>query len=82
MSNPIEEALAAVAELVDIEVQNEGTIVLLRPKSELGEWWIRANIGKDNGFQPYYPTIVCEPRYVADIVGGAVDEGLIVSEDY
>ena len=54
----------------DIVVENHGSIFLLRPISHSGREWIEQNIGKQNGFQPYWPTVVVEPRYIADIVKG------------
>lgn len=62
----------------DLIVQNHGSLVLLIPRTEAGRNWVDENIGPDNGFQPYYPEVISEPRYVPAIIGGAGDDGLIV----
>lgn len=63
---------------VDISVENHGSIFLLRPLSDSARVWVDDHIGEDNGYQPYYPTVVVEHRYVADIVRGALADGLVV----
>ena len=42
----------------DIVVESHGSIFLLRPISDSGRMWIEENIGQQNGFQPYWPTVV------------------------
>jgi hypothetical protein len=54
------------------------TIYLLQPNTQAGRDWIDQNIGPDNGYQPWYPTVVCEHRYLADIVAGMREAGLEV----
>jgi hypothetical protein len=63
----------------DIVVENHGSIFLLRPISHSGRAWIEQNIGEQDGFQPYWPTVVVEPRYVADILKGVQADDLGVS---
>ena len=63
---------------VDVFVENHGTILLIRPVSDVAREWIDEHIGSQNGFQPYYPTVVCEPRYVFDVVAGMQASGLMV----
>ena len=61
----------------DILVENHGSIFLLRPVSSAGQSWLRENvIGEET--QIFGNAIVCEPRFVADIVFGARGEGLVV----
>jgi hypothetical protein len=55
-----------------------GSIFLLIPHSESARAWIEQNIGRDNGFQPWWPTVVIEHRYITDIVAGIRAEGLVV----
>ena len=54
------------------------TIYLLEPETQAGRDWIDENIGPDNGYQPWYPTVVCELRYLAEIVAGMREAGLEV----
>jgi hypothetical protein len=62
----------------DFSVENHGSIFLLRPLTDSAKSWVEEHIGEDNGFQPYWPTVVVEPRYVADIVEGMQNDGLAV----
>ncbi len=62
----------------DFELQNHGSIFLLIPQTLSARVWIDDHIGKDNGYQPHYPTVVVEHRYIADIVAGIQDDGLAV----
>jgi len=62
----------------DISVENHGSIVLVIPQTDAAREWIEANVSRDDGFHPSWPTLVVEPRYVADIVNGVVDAGLRV----
>ncbi len=62
----------------DFEVQNHGSIFLLRPLTPTATSWVDEHIGSDNGYQPYYPTVVVEHRYIADIVAGIQSDGLAV----
>ncbi|MGH2506550.1 MAG: hypothetical protein ACRDHZ_03905 [Ktedonobacteraceae bacterium] len=54
----------------DFTVQNEGSIVLLHPHTDAARSWVDENIGEDNGYQPMWPTVVVEHRFIADIVNG------------
>ena len=62
----------------DFLVENQGSIFLLIPQTDSARIWIDDHIGRDNGYQPYYPTVVVEHRYIADIVAGIQDDGLAV----
>ncbi len=63
---------------VDFTVNNHGSIVLVVPNTQAGIDWANENIGKDNGYQPYWPTMVFEPRYVDQVLDGIRAEGLTV----
>ncbi len=68
----------------DIKVENHGTIVLLWPQSERGEQWLREHTNPNATW--WGPgrggltrgALVVEHRYVADIVNGAISDGLAV----
>ena len=66
----------------DIEVQDHGSIVLLVPLSPLGEAWLATNIDPNSSYQPNWPTVLCEPRYVWDIVDGMEADGLVIKEEH
>jgi len=59
----------------DLFVENHGSIVLMRPQTEAGRAWIQEAISRE-GYQPYWPTVLAEPRYVGDILEGAIGSGL------
>jgi hypothetical protein len=63
--------------LPDISVENHGSIFLLRPTSSVGQAWLQENvIGEET--QIFGDAVVCEPRYVMDIVLGARGDGVVV----
>jgi hypothetical protein len=61
----------------DILVENHGSIFLLRPATPAGQSWLQENVIGE-GTQLFGNAVVCEPRYVADIVFGARGEGLVI----
>ena len=62
----------------DFSLENHGSIFLLIPQTDSARVWIDDHIGRDNGFQPYFPKIVIEHRYVSAIVEGIQNDGLAV----
>jgi hypothetical protein len=69
---------AVAADTPDIRVENHGSVVLLRTATPAGREWLEANCDQ-SGYQPFGGgTLLCEPRYVADIVAGACEAGLEV----
>jgi hypothetical protein len=64
----------------DIVIENHGSIFLLRPISKSGREWLDQNIGDQNGFQPYWPTVAVESNYIADIMNGIQADDLEVSQ--
>lgn len=62
----------------DFLIENHGSIVLLRPLTDAARNWVDEFIGADNGFQPDFPTVVIVPRYLADILAGVHESGLMI----
>jgi hypothetical protein len=62
----------------DFLLEDHGSLVLLRPLTACAREWVEKNIGRDNGFQPYWPTVVIEPRYVQAILDGIVEAEMTV----
>ena len=60
----------------DFRVENHGSIFLLRPHTDAAKSWVEEHIGQDNGYQPQYPTILIDARYVEPILHGIVADGL------
>jgi hypothetical protein len=61
----------------DFTVQYHGNLVLLVPNTKLGINWANKNIGADNGYQPYWPTVILEHRYVENVLAGIQRLGLV-----
>lgn len=64
--------------MTDFNIINGGSIVMFVPISEAACTWVDEHIGRDNGYQPYYPTFIAEPGYVDDIVTGIRRDGLLI----
>jgi len=63
----------------DFSFRDEGSLVLLTPLSPLAHEFVEERIGSENGFQPYWPTVVIERRYAQDILEGVIAEGMVVA---
>jgi hypothetical protein len=63
----------------DFTVRDEGSLVLLTPLSSFAHEFVEERIGSDNGFQPYWPTVVIEKRYAQDILEGVIAEGMVIA---
>jgi hypothetical protein len=60
----------------DFCIHNHGSIFLHAPQSTSARLWLAENVGRDNGYQPYWPTVVIEHRYIQTIVEGIQNDGL------
>lgn len=63
---------------MDVMVQNEGSILILHPRSDRGRQWVEEHIGPNNGYQPQWPDVLVEARYVDAIIEGMRADGLEV----
>jgi hypothetical protein len=61
---------------VDLIVCGHGSLYLLRATSRRGQRWLDSHISEDH--QEWAGAIVVEHRFIRDIVGGAVADGLRV----
>jgi hypothetical protein len=63
----------------DLRLERHGSSVcLIVPLTEPGLRWVERCIGADNGFQPFYPTVVIEPRYLDEVITGMRRRGLVM----
>lgn len=60
----------------DITVVDHGSIVIFLPTSDAGREWVAENIASDA--MRWAGGVVVEHRYIADIVDGAINDGLEV----
>jgi len=63
----------------DIQVINHGSIFGLAPLTEAGEVWLTENLPDDT--QCLGKVRFCEHRYVAPIVEGMQNDGLVVEQN-
>jgi hypothetical protein len=62
---------------MDIRVENHGTLFLLHAESITGLEWLESSVDMDARWWTARALVV-EPRYVRDIVAGAIADGLEV----
>lgn len=59
----------------DFLIENHGSLFFLRPLSQSAREWIEENISQTDSFQPYWPTVVIEHRFIEHIIHGLIEEG-------
>ncbi len=62
--------------MADVNIENHGSLVLIRPLTEAASDWLDENISEDA--QHFGGAVVVEPRYVEAIVEGMRNDGLEV----
>jgi len=62
----------------DFRLQSEGSLVLLHPLTPAAVAWVNNHIGEHNGYQPQWPSVLVEPRYLGPILEGLAADGLSV----
>jgi hypothetical protein len=76
--NQMENQTGTPVSQVDFLLEDHGSIFLLSPQTDSACTWIDKHISRE-GFQPYWPVVVIEHRYISDIVEGIQNDGLVVS---
>lgn len=61
----------------DFLLEDHGSIILLRPVTTGAREWVDTYIGEDNGYQPLWPSVTIEGRYLRPILEGIQECGLI-----
>jgi hypothetical protein len=61
----------------DFTVQHHGSIITLTPLTKAAIEYVNREIGKDNGYQPYWPVVVFEPRYISHFIHDIRQAGLL-----
>jgi len=64
---------------VDLAFENHFSLYLIRPLSVAGKIWLDENVG-DSETLTFGGAVVCEGRFVEDILRGAVEAGLVVRQ--
>jgi hypothetical protein len=60
----------------DVEVSGHGSIFLVEPKTDAGREWIREHVSGEALW--FGRALAVEHRYVANLVDGMINDGLIV----
>ena len=61
---------------IDFEISGGGTLYLFRPITRAAHAWVAEHLPEDA--MRWCGAIVVEHRYIGDIVGGAIGDGLVV----
>lgn len=69
---------ATAPESPDFAVENHLSLVLVRPLTPEANAWLDENVANPDT-QWFGGALVCEPRYVSDLVAGIEGDGLTVS---
>jgi hypothetical protein len=75
-SSPTRKKKTAIPK-ANFRIEFHTSICLIVPLCASAREWLDEHIGKDNGFQPYYPTVIVEPRYLREIIAGIRRDGLV-----
>ncbi len=66
----------------DFRLDGEGpltSVFRLVPLTDNARGWIADNVSRTEGFQPDWPTLYVESRYLDDLIEGMEDAGLTVA---
>jgi hypothetical protein len=61
----------------NFRIEFHSSICLIVPLCASARDWLDEHIGKSNGYQPYWPTAIVEPRYLNEIITGIRRDGLV-----
>ena len=61
----------------DVTIINHGSILCLKPNTEAARDWFAEHL-RHTETQRWGDSVVCEPRYVENIVDGMTNDGLTV----
>ena len=75
-SSPTQKKRTAIPK-ANFRIEFHSSICLIVPLCDSAREWLDKHIGKDNGYQPYWPTAIVEPRYLSEIITGLRRDGLV-----
>lgn len=64
----------------DIDVTDGGSVNIVTPLTDTATDWINENVS-DEGYHPYWPSLVVESRYLGDLLFGMQSDGLTLTYD-
>lgn len=64
---------------LDFKLANHGSLFLLRPLNSSAKEWMQEHLPMDNPETRFWgDAIVVEARYIGPIVGGIIEDGLVL----
>jgi hypothetical protein len=78
MTHKGEFASSGTSPTPDFRVENHFTIFLLTPLTPAAQFWVQEHLPDEQNRFEFAGSIVVEHRYIADIVRGAIADGLVV----
>jgi hypothetical protein len=75
-TSPTQKKRAAIPK-ANFRIEHHGSVCLIVPLCISARDWLDEHLGKDNGSQPYWPTAIVEPHYLAQIIAGIRRDGLV-----
>jgi hypothetical protein len=75
-SSPNQKKRTAIPK-ANFRIEHHGSIILIVPLCASARDWLDEHLGKENGYQPYWPTAIVEPRFLAQIIAGIRRDGLV-----
>jgi hypothetical protein len=75
-SSPTRKKKTAISK-ANFRIECHTSIYLIVPLCASAREWLDEHLGKDNGYQPYWPTAIVEPRYLGKIIAGIRRDGLV-----
>jgi hypothetical protein len=61
----------------DFVLEDCGSILFLHPQNQSATDWINSFVSRE-GYQPNWPSVLLEPRYVSDLIQGLQNDGFVV----
>ncbi len=63
---------------VDFILDDHGSVLFLRPQNDTARSWVEIRI-RQEGYQPSWPDVLLERRYVLQVLQGAFNAGFTVA---
>lgn len=67
--------MSTATAVADVEVVNEGSIVLLKPQTPEGSQWLQEHCQHES-WQWFGHALAVEPRYAEAVIDGMIADGL------
>lgn len=62
---------------IDVVIVDSGSISIVEPRSERAKAWVNRKVS-DEGYQPAWPTLYVEARYLGPLLEAMREDGLVL----